>query len=441
MSDDQSNGDKSDVLIAGETATAATTRRRVLRGIGILGGPVWAAQRSSAASSPPNGSGYYNGDTVRSSDYRSLQAAVNDASARDTVAVDTDHTVSSTVTLKSDVKIEGDGGTITLADGADDDVLRTEDCENLWIDGVHIDGNKDNQSGAGRGIGGAAIGTITNIRVTNCKIEDCWGNAISFTADAANAVISDIYLGNNELLRSGRHGIVCGVDGGGATMRDVIYDSNTVVDADRAQHLGFFGHAGSTAENAAIIGNDVSKSTGEQKGAGCALEERTRNCVVYGNSYDDMMGKTGPIITKDGQNNLIAGNRVRETKQGAAILNFDYYEPNGPPTNNVVTHNDIANCNNGVRLNNLEGGNAVYRNRIRNCGNGIGGNSDDVGAVVLKSSRDVSREDVGIPDEIGTSVTYRTPDGRVGAEASWSRGSPHPDDPVQVAVQTHTERY
>ena len=429
--------DEADESTSKRASTAATTRRRVLRGIGVLSTPIWAG---SAAANPPNERGYYTGTTVHSSNYRSLQAAVSDASARDTVVVDTDHTLSSHINLRSDIKIEGDGGTITLANGANDDVLRTEDCENVWIDGVHIDGNKANQSGDGRGIGGSSIGTISNIRVTNCHIENCWGNAISFTSDDAGTSITDIYLGHNELRRSGRHGIVLGVSGGDATMRDVMYDSNTVVDVDRAQHMGFFGHAGSTAKNAALIGNEVSKSTGREKGTGTALEEITRNCVVYGNSYDDMTGKTGPVVTKDGRNNLVAGNRVRNTEHGVGILNFNYYEPDGPPTNNVVTHNDIANCNNGVRLNNLEGGNVVYHNRIRNCENGIGGNSDD-GVTVFSNSSGTSRKSVGLPDEIGTGVTYRTPDGRVGAEASWSRGSPHPDDPVRVTVQTYPERY
>ena len=385
-------------------------------------------------------SGYFDGDELYSSDYDDLQAAVDDAAKRDTVVIDTDHTISANVELPSDLKVEGDGGTLTLDDGADDDVLRTDDCENVWIDGVHIDGNKANQSGAGRGIGGASIGSLSNIRVTNCRIEDCWGNGIELVADDAGDVIQDIYIATNEILGTRRHPIVCGVSGGSATMHDVIYESNTIVGCDIAQHMGFFGHKGSVAENAALIGNDVSKADGLQRGSGTSLEEIVHNSIVYANTYDDMMGKTGPLVTKDGQNNLVARNSVRETKHGAGVQNYDYYEPDGPPTDNIVTHNDIADCNNGVRLNNLEGGNVVHYNRIRDCDNVIGGNSTD-GAVLIENGSDVPSGDVGLPDEIGDGVSYETPDGEVGAEASWSRGSPNPDDPVQVDVATHVDRY
>ena len=158
---------------------------------------------------------YYTGDILYTSDYSGIQATIDAASATDTVRVDTVETVSEVVSVKSGIKVEGDGGKIQAADGSGTDILRPSEASNIWFDGLHIDGGWEGPNGDGgnvgtRCIGGVNVGPVDNIRITNCTIENSGLNAVNFV-DKNGDEMTDIYIANNTIRNSRNHGILLGV--------------------------------------------------------------------------------------------------------------------------------------------------------------------------------------------------------------------------------------
>jgi len=389
---------------------------------------------------------YYDGATVYTSDYSSLSDAVAAASARDRVLVDTDHTLDTAVRPKSDMLIRGAGGTIQAADGTNQNMLQPEDgVQNLWIDGVTIDGGwQGPDSGVNVGvrlIGGLDFGDITNIRITNCTLRNSGLNAIELV-NRSGGVMSDIYIADNTIERSRNHGIILGIKETEGSLHDVIIESNTVRDSYDAQGIGVFGQSPAEEFNTAILDNTVDNSNfSHTYGTNIAFEERADNNVAYANEVIGypLSNRGGVAATKDADNNILGNNRVSNCARSLQVQNLDYFEPEGPPRRNLVVQNYVTSGTNGFYYNRLDGDLHVFDNLIEDVGTVIADGGDNTGSnyTFYSNGSSVSSSSVGLPDSVGTSVSYQDSDGNTVGTASWSRGSPSPDDPVSVSVSTN----
>jgi len=389
---------------------------------------------------------YYDGKKLATSEYGGIQAAVDAASAKDVISVDADETVSSVVALKSDIKIEGAGGVITAADGSSKDMLRPGEVSNVWIDGIHLDGGWEGPNGDGgnvgtRCIGGVNVGPVDNIRITNCTIENSGLNAVNFV-DKNGDEMTDIYIANNTIRNSRNHGILLGVrdeNGSGGLVENLLIRGNQVDDSYDAQAIGCFGQDGGVARNCAIVDNMIDQRGGvDPSGANIALEEEVENCIVYANTIlgDPNASRGGPNITKDGRNCILGNNYVKDCARSIVVKNHSYYEPDGPPRYSLVIKNEVVDGSDGFFYSDLDGDLHVSDNCFTNCNKGItdGGSNTGTNYTFYNNGPSVSSAKVGIPDNVGTSVTYTDEDGNTIGSGTWSAGSVDPSNPVSVSV-------
>ncbi|MDT3435473.1 hypothetical protein [Haloarcula sp. 1CSR25-25] len=393
---------------------------------------------------------YFDGQRLYSSDYSSLQAAVDDASVRDVVVVDANETLTSTLRIKDDIKLEGDGGTLSVPSDGDHGIGLYGPLKNVWIDGLTLIGPGQKPVLEGNyGIGGPGDnGPLQNIRITNNRIEEFPNNGISFTVWGSNDA-DDIYVANNTVVNSGSHGMVFGCGEVGESnsneISNLLVENNIVDGVDQAQGIGTFGHSGGVTHHVAFVGNVSGRQTqNDRGGTAMAFEEDTHHCVAYGNETHTWNRGNLGVIAKNGQYNLIANHYAHDGPSGLNCNNYNYYLPEGPPTKNIYTHNYVDNCNKGVHYKNIDSpGNVFYHNRFSNVGTEL-----SLGAPALDGSSDQPRvwdrttdSDTGLLDTIGDGATFTTPSGEVGADVSWQRGSTDPSDPVVVTVDTYPDRY
>jgi len=372
------------------------------------------------------------------SEYSDIQEAIDDAEDFDTIMIDVDYTFTETIRLKSNLKVQGDGGRLRMDDGADTHGLRTEDVHNVWINDVTIDGNRAN-NGTGRIIGGFNVGTISNIRVTNCTIENAGLHAINFSNDKRGEM-KDIYIGNNVIKKPFSHGILCGGKGSDPnSLHDMIIENNEITDAFNAQSIGVFGQDECDTFNVAILGNTCLQNLKQERNddTAIAFEEQVRDSIGYGNVVR-MSGKdeNGFSVTKDAKGCIVGNNRIRNCQFGMACMNLDFYMPDGPPQHNLFTHNEVDNCRAGFHYRNLQGNLMVYYNRMTNVEELISkSNNSGGGYNVSRNGPSVPERETGPPNQIGSGVDYSV-DGEVVGEAQWSRGGNSPYEPVSVRART-----
>jgi len=372
-----------------------------------------------------------------SSAYNSIQRAIDmvSNSERDVLTIDEEHVVSEPIRLRSDLHIDGTGGVIRSAENTNTDLIRPENVSNVWIDGLTIDGNYPDSGEGVRCLGGVNVGDIRNLRVTNCTIKNAGLHGIELQEKEGNT-IEDVYIGDNLIENSRSHGILIGQKEG-STMHSILVEGNTVVRNVEGQAIGLYGQGSQYTENVAIIGNDVRRGNDTSgRGTNLALEENVRNSIVYGNTIDGYAGgKNGISVTKNTKWNIVANNSIDGSTRGLACLNFEFFEPNGPPRFNVFVNNAITNASSGFEYRRLDGDIAVGDNRVTNCERTIsdGGHNSGDDYLFYNNGPDVSRAEV--PDEPETGAVYTAPDDAILGGMNWSRGSFAPDDRVQIDVR------
>jgi hypothetical protein len=386
----------------------------------------------------PNGVEEVTPRTLPLSEYIDMQEAISDAADFDTVEIDVDETFTDPIVLKSNLRVQGNGGTLRMDQDANTHGLRTENVQNVWINGVTIDGNRA-QNSTGRIIGGFNLGSISNIRVTNCTIRNAGLHAINFSNDKQGEM-QDIYIANNVITKPFSHGILCG---GKSTkpnsLHDMIIENNTVTDVFNAQSIGVFGQNGCDTYNVAILGNTCVQNLKEENNddTAIAFEEQVRDSIGYGNTIR-MLGKdeNGFTITKDGRGCIVGNNDITNCQFGLGCFNLDFYMPDGPPRHNLFTHNRVENCGSGFHYRNLDGDLSVYYNRMIRNDKVIDMKSNSgSGYFISQNGPTVPEVGTGVPDEIGVGVDYSA-NGSVIARARWDRGSPSPYHPVSVNAKT-----
>jgi len=382
--------------------------------------------------------------TLRTSEFDTLQSAVDEVRTGGALLIDTDFTLDRTVSLRSDMYVLGAGGTVSAAPNTSQDLLRLEDVSNVVINGITMDGgwNKvgDDGNTGTRLIGGVNLGSLRNIRIRNCTLKNTGLNAIEL-GEKKGGTIEDVYIANNTIQHSRNHGIILWVRKNSGKLRNVIVENNSVYDTYKAQAIGVFGRENAQTRNTAFLANYVNNAgLADKRGTNVAFEELTRNNVAYGN---EIVGnryalRSGIGASKDADNNIIANNRVINCLRGIHVQNFEFYTPSGPPKNNLVIGNDVSAGREGFYYNRLDGDLHVCNNRITNVTEVIaaGGRNTGSNYTFRNNGGSVSASKAGVPSSIDSSVTYTNDSDTVVGEASWDRGSIDPDDPVSVSVTT-----
>lgn len=400
--------------------------------------------RDGSSSNVPTTCSYFSGDEVLLSEYGNFQAAVNNIPNRGVLLIDEDVTVSSRIDLRSNMKIQGDGGTISVADNRTK-TFEGRNVENVWIDGINWDGQHNSH------YFGMSVfrGSSKNIRITNNKLSRASGNFMSFRARGSGTLQEDIYVGGNvlrnerEALHDG-HGIVWGADNE-AEGRNVLFERNRIRNYGSAQGIGFFankreGPIGSL-ERFAAVGNEILwEGSSQQKGGhGIIAEGNTHRCVMYGNYIKGPENPfNGLTVSKTGRENLVLRNYAEVNKPGLSIQNYDFYEPSGPPSHNIFARNLVRNSRAGFHLWNTDTPNAVFMNRFENCDMNI--RLTDAQMNGYWNNNGGYSGTVGVPVKLGASAQVEASDGSWSGAASWSRGSCDPDNPVRVDVDVRVPR-
>jgi hypothetical protein len=111
------------------------------------------------------------------------------------------YTVEDTITIPKGVNLRASPGTarLKLADGVNKDMLVVNDLSGdqydyIWLDGLHLDGNRANQT-AGKGI---VLKNITHSFIINCWVRDCRDYNIHAESTAGgNVFLNNWLLGSN----------------------------------------------------------------------------------------------------------------------------------------------------------------------------------------------------------------------------------------------------
>jgi hypothetical protein len=382
----------------------------------------------------------------RSSNFGDLQAVLDAANPGDTVMVDTDHQVAdrqpaSIEVPVSDIKIEGDGTSVIEAASPNPtgDILRIENKENIWVDNLIIDARCGESDGKARNIGGQEVGTLNNIRVTNCVCKNSGRNAINFVNDNTAGDLADFYIANNTVNFASGHGILLGVydNAGSVRIENVIYENNTVMDTD-SQALGIFAVGNNALGSSVLFFNNTIKQpkSTDQYGANAGFETEISNAAYYGNEIINGSGtlQGGLTVTKGGEQCIVANNNVRNGGRLMLVMDRQPYS-GSPPLDNLVIENDVADGNHGLYTEELEGRLQASDNRMRNVNNNITEKNNTGGSYVFyNNGPDVPTSDAGVPDSFENPATWENQDGKTVGAVSWNPGTPHPDAPVRVAV-------
>jgi hypothetical protein len=287
------------------------------------------------------------------------------------------------------------------------------------------------------------VGPVSNIRITNCTIENSGLNAINFV-DKNGDPMTDIYVANNTVKNSRNHGILFGVrdeNGSGGLVENLLITGNRVHDSYDAQGIGVFGQDGGVARSCAVVNNTVDQTGGvHRSGANIALEEEVENSIVYANTVlgDPSASRGGPNITKDARRCILGNNYVKDCARSIVVKNHSYYEPDGPPRFNLVIENEVVDGADGFYYSDIDGDLHVSDNLFTNCSEGIadGGSNTGSNYTFYNNGSSVSSSVAGIPETIGSSVSYTDNDGNTVGTGAWAAGSTDPADPVNVAVST-----
>jgi parallel beta-helix repeat protein len=228
--------------------------------------------------------------------------------------------------LKSNVSLEGSGpGTkIFLANGANTHVIVVGNgataLSNIKICNLLIDGNKANQSAAGRGIYfyGASGYLITNSVIENVWVKNCYSSGIYLSYSNNNTI-----TGNN-CQSNGWKGIY------------LSYSNNNTITGNNCQSNGEDGIYLSYSNNNTITGNNC-QSNGED---GIYLYYSNNNTITGNNCQSNSLHG---IYLYYSNNNTITGNNCQSNGWNGIYLNT--YSNNNTITGNILKDNSQATNN------------------------------------------------------------------------------------------------
>lgn len=262
------------------------------------------------------------GDGV-TDDTCALQSAINSANGSLVIPAG-NYLVSSTLTLKSDLTISGEGR-IKLADGASTNLLFGSNLSNLHIRGITLDLNKENQT-AGNG--------IILVNCTNCSIENL--EAINSFNDTflMRDGCSDYRIVNNVIRGSGNHSI--SVAGDPSDVDNCT--NNAVISGNQIFNPTTAGINFSKSRRGVISGNIV-----EHDGTGGAHDQ----------------GHGGVRITNGSTDISITGNYVTGMSRGLFIKDSTYCSATGNVLENSQLQGIFVQTDVSVADYNVISGNVV----------------------------------------------------------------------------------
>jgi parallel beta-helix repeat protein len=237
---------------------------------------------------------------------------------------------SANFTPVSNMHIYADGATITLADGANSNMVNTSGTlNNITIEGGVWDGNQANQTSGGQlfRLSGTAI---TNVTIKNTEIKNARLDAITTTGASASISILNNYIHDC---------LAYGVDVGGST--------GVLVDGNRVEGTGQYGIAfNGSAHECQAVNNRLANNTG-------------RGITAIG------------VAVNLGYGNIISANTILNSNSNDIHLNYQF--------SCTVSANTIK-WSTGTKTGSGEGIDVVNSNTISVSGNTITGMAHATGA-------------------------------------------------------------
>jgi len=273
--------------------------------------------------------------------YATIQAAINDATAGDTILVPAGtYNQSSSLTISAEVSLLGPNEGIdpntgtrvteaTIVGDIDHHVIAVH-ADNVLIDGFTIQNVFDEtQNGDGVLINYGTTGaTVQNNIVTLDATHGVWGVMLAYDDATATAIVEDATVSNNKFT-----GFWGGVYVQGCALNTVISD-NVITDVKEGINLGG-GNAEDKTKGTSITGNTITGSAMY----GISIEESQQDTD---DEYDDL---------------LIENNTIT----GSTLNGIHIYENCGTITGLVIKYNNISgNTNYGIENLNEVGYNAKY---------------------------------------------------------------------------------
>jgi parallel beta-helix repeat protein len=268
-------------------------------------------------------------------DFQTIQEAIDNAVAGDTVFVRVG-TYYEHVVVNQTVSLLGEDVSTTIVDGSG-----TGHVFAVEKDGVTITGFTVQHSGAILGNAGLWLNNVSLCSVSENRIRD---NFAGIWLDGA----SGNRITANEIFANADDGIVFNHS-----------HNNTISENHIALHE-YFGIVMNWSHNNTISGNNVTLTIGPSHGDGINLWRSSGNRILQNHVYDN--NRYGIRLEVESNTNTVAGNHISACLTGLQVYNYS--------SHNTLRDNHVANCSTGLELSRFVTDTALANNTV--TGNGVG---------------------------------------------------------------------
>jgi hypothetical protein len=344
----------------------------------IADGTQWTELPYPTTSTSDNGSDTTTEYDIRTSDVGGLVNAMAEASTGNTILVDMDETISSTVALKNGVAVVGDDPMPTLT--GDTTVMMDEagpGLQDARVEGIEFDGN---YAGGNQGyaLRFHSDDPFSNVTVTGNVFRNHYYNGVDFKSKGS-VTCDGLHVDDNEFYNIRHHSVFIGAAADSCVIQNSTIDNNYVEDDWPAggneggydwMSLTFGSDSSTTAyvDGCSINGNRV-KGLG---GSGwIAFEDDVRNSSMNDNYLTGSGHGPGLGCAQETKNCEFLRNEVENYVRGLLCMNLFWdTKPDRRPEDNYFADNVVRDCNAGIdaRYSGTDGhGNTFENNTFDNA--------------------------------------------------------------------------
>jgi parallel beta-helix repeat protein len=301
------------------------------------------------------------GEQISASEQGGIQAAIDAASPGQVVAVD-DFFTEQDIRAKDGVDIVGttdNAGFEMTSGGSGLDLTNVSDVR---IANIRCDGQRN----GGFVIGGNDLGTVSNVLIENCVVENSRFNGIGIASKSGD--ITNVVARNNRLLNNRSHGIIFGVNDGPYTLDSCSIVGNYGNKTDRALMFTMF--AGTLQGKAKGTKCKINNNTARHAGGWLiAYEDRIFDSEIKGNDVrygGEYQSPGGIACTKEASRNVVEDNVVRDVGSALAAKGHPKHPEYGSPDNNEFRNNTASGVKQGIDILGSGTGNVFEQNDFSN---------------------------------------------------------------------------